>query len=182
MSPPTRLRPKGCGGARPSTADTPARPRLRLAVQYAVAATTLPTAARLRRWARAALEREAEVTLRFVGEKEGRRLNATFRGRDCATNVLTFVYDDSVALAGDIVLCAPVLRRESRAEGRTLSDHCAHLVIHGMLHLQGYDHERARAARVMERREVEILALFGIADPYRPNMGSDPTISRAAKR
>ena len=141
-------------------------PRLRLSVQYAVSAKTLPTPARLRRWARAALERDADVTLRFVGEKEGRALNATFRGRDYATNVLTFVYDDSARLAGDIVLCAAVLRREAKAEGKTLIDHCAHLVIHGMLHLQGYDHERPRAATAMERREVEILAALGIADPY----------------
>lgn len=166
----------------------PARPhRLRLTVQYAVAATTLPSAARLRRWARAALEGDAEVTLRFVGEKEGRALNATFRGRDYATNVLTFVYDQLASICGDIVLCAPVLRREARAEGKTLFDHCAHLVIHGMLHLQGHDHERPRAARVMERREAEILAGFGITDPYateHPKKGSDPFSppSRATKR
>jgi len=152
-------------------------PRLRLTVQYAVAATTLPTPARLRRWARAALERDAAVTLRFVGEKEGRDLNATFRGRDYATNVLTFVYDDGTTLAGDIVLCAAVLRREAKAEGKTLFDHCAHLVVHGLLHLQGHDHERPRAARTMERREAGILAGLGIADPYAPKTEAEPLSS-----
>jgi probable rRNA maturation factor len=143
-------------------------PRLRLAVQCAVSPAALPPASALRRWARAALERDARVTLRFVGEREGRRLNATYRGRDYATNVLTFVYDDAAAFDGDIVLCAPVLRREAKAEGRTLRHHCAHLVVHGMLHLQGYDHERPRAARAMERRETAILAALGVPDPYAP--------------
>jgi probable rRNA maturation factor len=144
----------------------PSAPRLSLAVQYAVAATTLPTATMLRRWVRTALTRDAAVTIRFVGRREGRRLNAAFRGRDYATNVLTFVYDDAKPLAGDLVLCVPVMRAEARSEGKTAADHCAHLVVHGMLHLQGYDHDTDRKARRMEARETTLLASLGIADPY----------------
>ena len=142
------------------------RLRLSLAVQYAVAATAWPAAAQLRRWVRAAQERDAAVTVRFVGTREGQTLNAVFRGKDYATNVLTFVYDDVSPLAGDIVLCAPVVRREAKAEGKTLTDHCAHLVVHGMLHLQGLDHDTPRAARSMEARERAILAALGVPDPY----------------
>jgi probable rRNA maturation factor len=152
----------------------PSAPRLSLAVQYAVAATTLPTATALRRWVRAALARDAAVTIRFVGRREGRRLNATFRGRDYATNVLTFVYDDAKPLAGDLVLCVPVLRAEARAQRKPAADHCAHLVVHGMLHLQGYDHDTDRKARRMEARETALLAALGIADPYALPGGSVP--------
>ncbi len=114
----------------------------------------------------AALDRPAEVTLRFVGEREGRMLNHRYRGRDYATNVLTFVYDDVASLAGDIVLCAPVVRREARAQHKTLTAHYAHLVIHGMLHLQGYDHERDDDAARMEARERVLLARLRYRDPY----------------
>jgi probable rRNA maturation factor len=151
-----------------------ARPRLRLAVQYAVSARGLPTPALLRRWAKAALERDAVLALRLVGAAEGRRLNAQYRGKDYATNVLTFVYDgvgtnaatDADPLSGDLVLCVPVVRREAREQGKTLAQHCAHLVVHGMLHLQGYDHDRDRTARRMEARETALLATMGIPDPY----------------
>ncbi len=136
----------------------PARaPRLVLSVQYGVAAATLPDAAALRRWGRAALARDARVTIRFVGAREGRSLNTHYRGKPGATNVLAFVYDDGEPLSGDIVLCAPVLRQEARAQGKRLADHCAHLVVHGMLHLQGYRHDTDRAARAMETRETAIL-------------------------
>src|SRR5437899_5513825 len=131
--------------------------RLTLAVQYGAVATTLPTPAAVRRWLRAALERDTTVTLRFVGTREGATLNAVFRGKEYATNVLAFVYDDVTALEGDLVICAPVLRREAKAQGKTLADHCAHLVVHGMLHLQGYDHQTGRAARAMEGRETAVL-------------------------
>jgi len=142
------------------------RPRLALTVQYAVASGTLPGAAALRRWARAAAERDAAVTLRFVGRREGQTLNAAYRGKEHATNVLAFVYDDAAPLSGDVVLCAPVLRQEARAQRKPLADHCAHLVVHGMLHLQGYDHGTDRAARAMEAREIAILAGLGVPDPY----------------
>jgi probable rRNA maturation factor len=151
----------------PADGATPSpRTRLALTVQYAVSPRTLPSRTVLARWMRAALAGPAAVTVRFVGEREGRRLNAQYRHRDYATNVLTFVYDQGSPLAGDIVLCAPVLRREARAQGKQLADHIAHLVVHGMLHLQGLDHESARAARAMERRETAILASMKVPDPY----------------
>ena len=141
-------------------------PRVSIAVQYAVASATLPAPVALRRWARAAVDRDAAVTLRFVGKREGRTLNARYSGKDRATNVLAFVYDDASPLSGDVVLCAPVLRQEARAQRKALADHCAHLVVHGMLHLQGYDHDTDRAARAMEARETTILAAMGVPDPY----------------
>ena len=141
-------------------------PRVSLAVQYAVAPSRLPKPAALRRWAGAAVEREASVTLRFVGRREGRALNARYRGGAQATNVLAFVYDESPRIEGDVVLCAPVLREEARAQRKPLDDHCAHLVVHGMLHLQGYDHDTDRAARAMEARESAILIALGVPDPY----------------
>ena len=143
-----------------------AAPRVSLAVQYAVAKTTLPVPATLRRWVRAALARDASVTLRFVGRREGQTLNALYRGKDYATNVLAFVYDEAAPISGDVVLCVPVLRQESRAQRKPLAEHCAHLVVHGILHLQGYAHDTARAARAMEARETAILAALGLPDPY----------------
>ena len=140
-----------------------------LRVQHAVSRAGLPARWSLRNWARAALERDAEVTMRFIGVTESARLNAAYRGKPSPTNILTFVYDDMRVgrLSGDLLLCVPVLRREAREQGKTLRHHCAHLVVHGMLHLQGFDHERAREARRMEAREIAILAMFGIPDPYR---------------
>jgi probable rRNA maturation factor len=141
-------------------------PRLTLAVQFGVSPARLPSVATLRRWLRRTLARDARVTVRFVGRREGQALNALYRGKDCPTNVLTFVYDDEGALVGDIVLCAPVLRQEAKAQGKTLARHCAHLVVHGMLHLEGYDHTTAGAARTMEARERAILASLRVPDPY----------------
>ncbi len=113
------------------------------------------------------MARAARVTLRYVAEAEARRLNRDFRGRDYATNVLTFVYEErGSALAGDIVICAPVVAREARASGRDLEAHHAHLVVHGLLHLQGMDHEREADARRMQARERRILARMGFPDPY----------------
>jgi probable rRNA maturation factor len=149
-------------------------PALSLAVQYAVAAAALPTRMQLRRWARSALGIDARVTVRFVGTREGRTLNGLYRGKDYATNVLTFVYDDVVPLTGDVVLCAPVLRREAKALGKPLTAHCAHLVVHGMLHLQGYVHDTARAARTMEARETAILAGLRVPDPYAAQPATAP--------
>ena len=106
------------------------------------------------------------MTVRFVGTREGRTLNALYRGKDFATNVLTFVYDDAEPLAGDIVLCVPVLRQEAKAQGKAIADHCAHLVVHGMLHLQGYDHDTGRTARTMEARETAIMGRLGVPDPH----------------
>ena len=140
-------------------------PRLSLAVQRASRASHIPADRVLRRWARAALAREAEVTLRYVAEAEGRRLNREFRGKDYATNVLTFVYADR-PLAGDIVVCAPVVAREARDQGKPVVAHHAHLLVHGLLHLAGFDHEDDGEARRMEARERRILAALGFPDPY----------------
>ena len=141
-------------------------PAVSLTVQFDVAADALPRRATLRRWALAAAERDLAVTLRFVGAREARQLNARYRDRDYATNVLTFVYDDVVPRTGDIVLCVPVVTREARAQGKTVRAHLAHLIVHGMLHLQGYDHERGADAARMEAREVALLARLGYRDPY----------------
>ena len=161
-----------------TTSATPAEPAgrsrragLRLEVQYAAPATGVPPVQSFRRWARAALLCDAQVTLRLVGEREGRTLNRDFRGRDYATNVLTFAYADSVPLCGDIALCLPVVAREARRQGKTLEAHLAHLTVHGMLHLQGFDHETGADAELMEGLETEIVAKLGYADPY----GAVPT-------
>lgn len=118
------------------------------------------------RWVRAALDAPAELALRIVDEDEGRRLNREFRGRDYATNVLTFDYAREPVVVADIVLCAPVLEREAQEAGIALVAHCAHLVVHGVLHAQGFDHARAAQARVMEARESALLQALGFADPY----------------
>ena len=141
-------------------------PRLYLIVQAEARAPEIPSNGMLRRFARTALARDARVTLRIVGGREGRALNRRYRGRDYATNVLTFVYDDGASLGGDIVLCVPVVRREARAQRKALAAHFAHLVIHGMLHLQGYDHARNDDAGRMEAREVALLRVLGYANPY----------------
>ena len=140
-------------------------PKGGLVIQRASRASHIPADARLRSWARAALRRPAAVTLRFVAEAEGRRLNREYRGRDYPTNVLTFIYDGA-PLAGDVVICAPVVAREAREQGKSSEDHYAHLVVHGLLHLQGEDHEDPGEARRMERRERSILKRLGYSDPY----------------
>jgi probable rRNA maturation factor len=144
------------------------RVRLSLSVQYAVAGEDLPARGLLRRWATAALaKRDADVTLRFVDIAEGESLNRSYRRKRGPTNVLSFVYDDRPGMVhGDVVLCLPLLRQEAADQGKTLAAHCAHLVVHGMLHLQGYDHRRANEAATMETREVAILAALGVANPY----------------
>jgi probable rRNA maturation factor len=111
------------------------------------------------------MSREVSVTLRYVAEAEGRRLNREFRGKDYATNVLTFIYATK-PLEGDIVICAPVVAREAKAQGKPVLAHHAHLFVHGLLHLQGLDHERGADARKMESREKRILASLGFPDPY----------------
>jgi probable rRNA maturation factor len=140
---------------------------LRLAVQGRSRFEGLPARTTLARWVALALERDAEIVLRFVGAPEGRRLNRDFRGRDYATNVLTFGYALAPAVQADIVLCVPVIRREARERRRSVRAHLAHLVVHGVLHAHGYEHEGRREAARMERREVALLSLLGIADPYR---------------
>ena len=141
-------------------------PQLSLRVQYAVSTRGLPARAQFRRWARAALEHDAAITLRIVGQVEGLTLNRSFRGKSYATNVLTVVLRDAAPFEGDIALCAPVVAREARAQRKTLFAHYAHLTIHGVLHLQGHDHDRAASAKGMEARESALMAKLGYADPY----------------
>ena len=148
----------------PGTANR--SPRLELAVQYAVRARGLPSHAQFRRWARAALERDARVTVRIVGGGEARALNRKYRRKDRPTNVLTFVMRTRPRLEGDLALCAPVIAREARAQRKSPAAHYAHLVVHGVLHLQGYEHEAERAAREMERRESSIVTRLGYPDPH----------------
>ncbi|HMN83464.1 MAG TPA: rRNA maturation RNase YbeY [Burkholderiaceae bacterium] len=146
-------------------------PDLRLSVQCGDGEPPLPVDRRqLRRWVVAALEGPAELTLRFVGLAEGRRLNRAYRGQNHATNVLTFPYDPDDGIPhpvqADIVICLPVLEREARRQKKSLRDHLAHLVVHGVLHAQGYDHLDDGEAARMETRETAVLRRFGIADPY----------------
>ena len=154
--------------------------RLDVAVSYAVPRAGLPAAVSFRRWVAAALDgriREADLAIRIVGSKEGRALNRHYRGKDYATNVLSFPADiaDGVKLPkgvvmpllGDLVLCAPVIAREAREQKKPLAAHYAHLTVHGALHLLGWDHQDAREAECMEQLEREILAGLGIDDPYR---------------
>ncbi|MDW8470074.1 MAG: rRNA maturation RNase YbeY [Burkholderiales bacterium] len=122
-----------------------------------------PPARALARYARAAARAGMTVTLRVVGAAEARRLNRAFRRRDYAPNVLAFDYGEG---AGDIVLCHPVIRREARAQRKRLAAHYAHLVVHGMLHLRGYDHARRADAARMRRAEARVLRRLGFADPY----------------
>ena len=126
------------------------------------------TRSRVARWIRAALAAPAEITVRVVDEAEGRALNHGYRKQDHATNVLTFDYQREPVIVADLVLCAPVIEREARAQKKTLEAHYAHLIVHGALHAQGWDHERAADAKKMQAREVELLAVLGYADPYRP--------------
>jgi probable rRNA maturation factor len=118
------------------------------------------------RWLRAALLAPAEITVRVVDEDEGRRLNREFRGRDYATNVLTFDYAREPTVVADLVLCAPVLEREAREAGKPLQAHYAHLLVHGALHALGMDHQTAREARTMEARESEVMLALGWPDPW----------------
>jgi len=119
------------------------------------------------RWIRHALEADGEITVRIVDAEEGQRLNREFRGKDYATNVLTFDYAQQPVVMADLVLCAPVIAREAKEQRKTLAAHYAHMVVHGTLHAQGWDHETSEAdAEEMEAREIEILARLGVRSPY----------------
>ena len=118
------------------------------------------------RWIRHALASDAEITVRIVDAEEGQTLNRDFRKKDYATNVLTFDYTQEPVVTADLVLCAPVVAKEAKEQGKTLQAHYAHLIVHGTLHAQGWDHELEEDAQVMELRETEILARLGFKNPY----------------
>jgi probable rRNA maturation factor len=142
---------------------------LEVVLRYRTRRPWAPGPATLRRWARlAAGGRKGELGIRVVGSGESRLLNARWRGRDRPTNVLSFPASPELAgrQIGDIVVCAPVVAREAREQGKALAAHWAHMVVHGTLHLLGFDHERARDAKRMEGRERALLARIGVGDPF----------------
>jgi probable rRNA maturation factor len=147
-------------------------PRLKLSLQFAAKSfpehKALLARATALHWVKAALFADAELTLRFVDAEEGRALNRSYRGKDYATNVLTFAYAESEddPVSGDIVLCCPVVEREAGEQGKPLEAHYAHLIVHGVLHAQGYDHEDEDEAKEMEGIETEVLAALGFPNPY----------------
>ena len=143
------------------------RPALSLSLQFADARhRALLPRHKVQRCLRAALDLPAELTVRFVGDAEGQALNRDFRGKDCATNVLTFDYEHEPVVVADLVLAAGVVEREAAELGIPVVDHITHLLVHGALHAQGYDHEDDGEAAAMEARETEILRGLGLADPY----------------
>ncbi len=143
------------------------RPALALSLQFADARhRALLPRHKVARWIRAALEAPAQITVRVVDADEGRALNRDYRHKDYATNVLTFDYEGEPVVVADLVLCAPVVEREATEQGRPLEAHYAHLLVHGALHAQGWDHELPAEAEAMEARETEVLRGLGYADPY----------------
>ena len=145
--------------------------RLSLVVQYASEAGGLPARAQFRRWVKIALQRDIVIALRVVDAAEGRELNKNYRGKDYATNVLTFVYDDAESrnsgpLSGDVVICAPVVAQEAAEQHKDLLAHYAHLTIHAILHLQGYGHESDGDAAAMETLETALMLKLHYPDPY----------------
>lgn len=142
-------------------------PALRLSVQGHGRFANLPARATLARWTAAAFDRDAEIVLRFVDARESRRLNRQFRGKDYATDVLTFGYSRTPVVQADLVICPAVVRSAARELRRPFRERLAHLVVHASLHAMGHDHERLSRARAMEAREVAVLAALGFGDPYR---------------
>jgi len=141
-------------------------PKLAATIQYASVADSLPSASQFRKWAKAALRVDTEVTIRIVDAEEGQLLNNTYRGKDYATNVLTFPLTEEPYLMGDIIICAPVVAAEAEAQQKSLEAHYAHLTVHGILHLHGYDHEIDAQAELMEGLETAIVTKLGYASPY----------------
>ena len=141
-------------------------PQLKFSLQIASNMVETPAKNLFKKWAKAALRVDTEATIRIVDEDEGRALNLAYRHKDYATNVLTFTLSDTPHLIGDIVICAPVVIREAAEQHKSLEAHFAHLTVHGVLHLHGYDHEDVHQAELMESIEIQILAKLGYADPY----------------
>lgn len=143
----------------------PAR-RLDLSVRYTFKAEGQPERVLIRQWVRLVEPGAAQVAICFVDEDEGRSLNAQYRHKDYPTNVLSFPYETEPVLMGDLVLCWPVVVREAQEQGKSLEAHTAHLIVHGILHLQGWDHETDDEADEMEAEEREIMRQLGYPDPY----------------
>ena len=141
-------------------------PKLSIAIQIASNQINVPTRAQFRKWAKATIRVDTEVTIRIVDEAEGRELNKMYRAKDYATNVLTFPLTEEPHLMGDILICAPVVAAEALAQNKPLEAHYAHLTVHGVLHLHGYDHEIEAQAELMESLETAIVCKLGYADPY----------------
>lgn len=141
-------------------------PKLHASIQLATVDKNLPTASQFRKWAKAALRVDTEVTIRIVDEVEGRALNHSYRHKDYATNVLTFPLTETPHLMGDIIICAPVVAKEAHAQQKDLMAHYAHLTVHGILHLHGYDHETEPQAELMEALETAIVTKLGYPSPY----------------
>ena len=141
-------------------------PNLNLTLQYASMHNQIPTRSQFKKWAKAALRVDTEATIRIVDEAEARELNKMYRGKDYATNVLTFPLTEEPHLMGDIIICAPVVEVEAQAHNKLLEAHYAHLTIHGILHLHGYDHETEAQAELMEGLETAIITKLGYANPY----------------
>ena len=141
-------------------------PQLWMNIQNASEMAGIPSPAQFKKWARKALRVNSEITLRIVDEEEGRMLNLEYRGKDYATNVLTFPLMEEPFMMADIVICAPVVAKEAQAQHKTLEAHFAHLMVHGILHAHGYDHEVPEQAELMESVETQTLTNLGYADPY----------------
>lgn len=141
-------------------------PQLWMNIQNASEMAGIPSPAQFKKWARKALRVNSEITLRIVDEEEGRMLNLEYRGKDYATNVLTFPLMEEPFIIADIVICAPVVAKEAQAQHKTLEAHFAHLMVHGILHAHGYDHEVPEQAELMESVETQTLTNLGYADPY----------------
>ncbi len=139
---------------------------LHLSLQVACNAADLPSKKQFSLWAKAAIRIDTEATIRIVDEAEGRALNAQYRGKDYATNILTFLLAETPHLIGDIVICAPVVAAEALTQHKSLAAHYAHLTVHGILHLHGYDHEIEAQAELMEGLETAIITKLGYANPY----------------
>ena len=141
-------------------------PNLSLSIQFATKLTNLPSRYQLRKWVKATIRVNTQATIRIVDETEGRYLNKTYRGKDYATNVLTFPITDEPDLMGDIIICAPVVFKEAAEQNKSIEAHFAHLTVHGTLHLHGYDHQTEEQAGLMETIEVTTLLNLGYPNPY----------------
>lgn len=147
--------------------------KLDIEIQYASPAikesiASIASPALIKKWAKEVTRQDGSITLRFVNSSEGRMLNFAYRKKDKPTNVLTFPYEfNKKTLVADIIFCLPVIKKEAREQGKMLKAHLAHLIIHGCLHAQGLDHENDEQAKIMEKREINILESFGFSNPYR---------------